>query len=178
VIEKSTGLARVLSTGSVSVKLRDDQEMIDIEAIKRAALKQFKLSQHSIHGLSHWERVHAHGLAICQAEPTVDRVVVECFAYLHDCQRRSDGRDPQHGPRAATYCSSIRRTLLQDLSDKQFKDLVLAITHHTDGKTTQNLTVGACWDADRLDLTRCGVRPSPSFLSTSTDRQLAKEKRD
>ncbi|MDP9256978.1 MAG: hypothetical protein M3Q31_10540, partial [Actinomycetota bacterium] len=39
-------------------------------------------------------------------------------------------------------------------------------THHTEGRTTNDPTVGCCWDADRLDLRRLGVRPRARFLST------------
>jgi hypothetical protein len=45
--------------------------------------------------------------------------------------------------------------------------LVDAIHHHTAVKTTNNPTIGLCWDADRLNLWRIGIEPRPSFLSTA-----------
>jgi uncharacterized protein len=38
---------------------------------------------------------------------------------------------------------------------------------HSDGFITADLTVQACWDADRLDLGRVGVKPDPRYLCTS-----------
>jgi uncharacterized protein len=147
--------------------------MLDFSAIKAAAVSQFKLPSSSIHGLDHWERVSANGLKICETEPEADRVVVECFAYLHDCERQSDGHDPEHGPRAAVYCATIRGTLLKALTDQQFTQLVFAIKHHTEGGVFSDDTIGSCWDADRLDLSRVGISPSVSFMSTKTGRKMA-----
>jgi hypothetical protein len=37
----------------------------------------------------------------------------------------------------------------------------------------QHVPYGACWDADRLDLTRIGLRPEPRFMSTAVGRSLS-----
>jgi hypothetical protein len=37
---------------------------------------------------------------------------------------------------------------------------------------TDDPTVGACWDADRLDLPRVGVTVDPRLLSTAAARNL------
>ncbi len=37
---------------------------------------------------------------------------------------------------------------------------------HTMGKTTGDVTVQTCWDADRLDLGRVGIRPHHKYLCT------------
>ena len=37
---------------------------------------------------------------------------------------------------------------------------------HSDGHTTVDAAVLACWDSDRLDLGRVGIRPHPSRLCT------------
>jgi hypothetical protein len=42
--------------------------------------------------------------------------------------------------------------------------------HHTDGHITDDPLVGACWDADRLDLPRVGIAPDPRYLSTQAGR--------
>ena len=60
----------------------------------------FQLPLTSIHGPAHWARVRENGLRLA-TETGADRTVVELFALLHDSQRRSDGRDPGHGRRAA-----------------------------------------------------------------------------
>jgi uncharacterized protein len=33
--------------------------------------------------------------------------------------------------------------------------------------------IGACWDADRLDLTRVGIIPDPDMMSTEPGKELA-----
>jgi len=33
-------------------------------------------------------------------------------------------------------------------------------------------TIGACWGADRLDLTRVGIEPSRRFMSTELGKRL------
>ena len=46
--------------------------------------------------------------------------------------------------------------------------LVNACEQHTDGTTTRDPEIGCCWDADRLNLWRVGIRPSSRYLSTGT----------
>jgi uncharacterized protein len=41
-----------------------------------------------------------------------------------------------------------------------------AIRSHDKAQLTDDPTVGACWDADRLDLPRVGTKVDPAFLST------------
>jgi uncharacterized protein len=55
----------------------------------------------------------------------------------------------------------------------RLETLTFAIRHHTDGKTSDDPTVGTCWDADRLDLGRVGIIPSPTFMSTPTGKRIA-----
>jgi hypothetical protein len=79
---------------------------------------------------------------------------------LHDSRRLSDGGDPEHGPRAAELARILRGRAFQ-LSTPQFKQLHAACAGHTGGRNHPDLTVRTCWDADRLDLGRIGIRPSP-----------------
>jgi uncharacterized protein len=39
-------------------------------------------------------------------------------------------------------------------------------------ETATDPTVGCCFDADRLDLARCGITPNPELLSTEAVREL------
>jgi uncharacterized protein len=41
---------------------------------------------------------------------------------------------------------------------------------HSDGHVRGDLTVQACWDADRLDLARAGITPHPKRLCTDPAR--------
>lgn len=126
--------------------------------------KQFRLDLRGIHGLPHWARVRENGLRIAASTIGTDHRVVELFAMLHDSQRTTDGDDPQHGMRAAHYASTIRDELA--VSDEQFNLLRAACFLHSEGRKSSDPTVAACWDADRLDLGRIGVKPDPTYLST------------
>jgi uncharacterized protein len=58
------------------------------------------------------------------------------------------------------------------LSDEEFALLFEAVRDHETGRTRGDITAMTCWDADRLDLGRVGIRPDPRYLCT----ELAKEK--
>jgi uncharacterized protein len=51
---------------------------------------------------------------------------------------------------------------------------VEALTYHADGLVSEHPTIGCCWDADRLDLPRCGIRVDPVMLSTPAARRRAR----
>jgi len=127
-------------------------------------LAQYALPPGGRHGLSHWARVLENGRRL--AGLTEARVeVVELFALFHDSKRVNEAVDPGHGARGAAYAASLRGTLF-DLSDTDFALLTEACVHHTDGRTDGDVTVRACWDSDRLDLGRIGVKPDPAYLGT------------
>jgi len=44
---------------------------------------------------------------------------------------------------------------------------------HDRGEVSDDPTIGACWDADRLTLARLGILPSVGLLSTEAGRKLA-----
>ncbi|MCD6286826.1 MAG: hypothetical protein J7M39_13020 [Anaerolineae bacterium] len=98
--------------------------------------------------------------------------VVEYFAFLHDIKRLNDGRDPHHGQRSADFARTIRNTLIH-LDDTQFEQLIYACAEHTRGLTDTDITIGTCWDADRLDLARVGIIPDPKRLCTEAARDPA-----
>jgi len=86
---------------------------------------QFKLDWNGIHGANHWSRVRENGLKL--AEATGARVeVVELFAFLHDSQRLTEDRDPEHGRRAVTFAGGLREQGIITLSDSDFDLLSLA----------------------------------------------------
>ena len=139
----------------------------DFAALWKRAEREFKL-RGSMHGPSHWRRVEANG-ALLASKCGADLLVVRLFAVLHDCKRRDDENDPDHGRRAATFLTEQRSELFE-ISDERFALLREAVAYHADGTTHQNATIGCCWDADRLDLTRCGLTPAPQFFSTEAGR--------
>jgi uncharacterized protein len=99
--------------------------------------------------------------------------VVELFCMLHDTQRRNERRaPPSHGRRAARYAKSLRGVWF-DLSDKEMELLTEALKYHSDGYTEADITVQVCWDADRLDLGRVGIKPAPHRLCTASAKSVA-----
>jgi uncharacterized protein len=123
----------------------------------------FRLDWHGIHGAHHWGRVRHHACALA-TERGADLLVVELFAFLHDSQRHDDYADRQHGERGAEYARALQGRFY-DLGERQLSRLTQAIRHHSGGEVSTDATVQCCWDADRLDLGRVGIRPQPRFLS-------------
>jgi uncharacterized protein len=124
-----------------------------------------------IHGDSHWRRVGEAGLFLAGREEVSPHVVL-LFAILHDCRRETDGRDPEHGARAAALAEQIGHEPL-GLSVDELTALAHATREHDRGRITDDRLVGACWDADRLDLPRVGITPNPRLLSTGTGQNPA-----
>ena len=131
--------------------------------------KHFSLDWQGIHGAPHWARVRANGLRL--AETTgAHQAVVELFAFLHDSCRLDEYEDPGHGERAAGLAHELRDRYFE-LPDAEFSWLVAACKGHSDGLTdAAHVTILTCWDADRLDLGRIGIRPKPTKLCTSAAR--------
>jgi uncharacterized protein len=125
-----------------------------------------------IHGPDHWRAVASVGLALAEQDGRVDRLVVVLFGLFHDALRVSDGSDPMHGPRAALLARNLNRDVLR-LSEARLALLTSACEWHTLGWPSDDPTVGACWDADRLDLRRLGIVPRPGSMSTAAGRRLA-----
>lgn len=123
-----------------------------------------------LHGPAHWARVASFGAQLVRETPGADLHVVSIFAALHDTQRFSDGHDPHHGRRAAEVALDLQGILFE-ATDQQLALLVEALSQHVDGYVTEEPTVGACWDADRLDLPRCGIKPNSALLSTAAARR-------
>ena len=132
---------------------------------------QFLLDWGGIHGAPHWARVRANGLKLANLNGSRTDVI-ELFAFLHDSRREHDGPDPDHGPRAAAFATTIRSGFIP-IDDAGFDLLVYAMTLHSNGLVEAPITVQTCWDADRLDLGRVGRRPDPARLCTKHARDPA-----
>jgi uncharacterized protein len=92
------------------------------------------------------------------------------FAFLHDVKREADFNDPDHGERAALFVDSLSNELL-GINNAEKKLLMQACQDHSKGQIEGDVTVRTCWDADRLDLGRGGVRPDTKKLCTDIARQ-------
>ncbi len=78
--------------------------------------------------------------------------------------------------RAAILARQWREQGLIQIDKWQWADLLFAIHDHTKGKTSTCKTIGTCWDADRLDLSRVGTRLNADYLSTAAARAEAIQK--
>ena len=122
-----------------------------------------------LHGLAHWERVVRNGLDLAaDTEGGADVDVVLLFALFHDSMRLNDGHDPEHGHRGGVLAGELRKLL--HLDHDQLALLQEACAGHTDGLTSADPTIGVCWDADRLDLPRVGIKPDAPLMSTDAGR--------
>jgi len=74
--------------------------------------------------------------------------------------------------RAADYVRRINDDYLS-LDRAGLDMLAYACEFHSDGLTEADITIQTCWDADRLDLGRVGIRPSPGRLCTDLARDPA-----
>jgi len=144
--------------------------MIDEELV-RIIRAQFPLQWNGIHGAPHWARVRENGLRLAALTGAKPRVI-ELFALLHDARRRTDGHDPEHGLRAAVFAQKLAGSAFE-LMAADHELLLAACRGHSDGLTDGDITVLTCWDADRLDLGRVGIKPNPLRLCTSAARDPA-----
>lgn len=144
--------------------------MHNLRAIVSAVLDGYALPLRGTHGIVHWARVLENGLRIADANGA-DRELVTLFAVFHDARRVNEDWDDDHGLRGAEFARSLRGDLIH-LDDDRFELLFEACRLHTDGHTTGDRTLLACWDADRLDLGRVGVTPDPRRLGTKAGRGL------
>ena len=142
--------------------------MID-PALVRTIREQFHLDPTGIHGEAHWARVRDNGLRLAEATGANARVV-ELFAVFHDSCRRNDAYDPEHGPLGAALARTMAGNAF-DLDADELELLAAACHAHSDGLRTGDVTVLTCWDADRLDLGRAGIRPHPDLLCTDAARE-------
>lgn len=140
------------------------------DALVAAIRDQYRLDWRGIHGVVHWARVLENGLALAP-ETGARADVVTLFALLHDACRHNDRHDPEHGPRAAAFARRLHADGLFAL-DAAGLDLLTAACHgHTHDETHPDATVQTCYDADRLDLARCGITPDPRYLCTDAARR-------
>lgn len=140
-------------------------------ALVRIVRAQFRLDQRGIHGVAHWARVRFHGVFLAR-QLDLDARVPRLFAVLHDSQRRYEGDDPEHGLRAADYADWLWRKGKIEIDAPGMRLLREACDGHSEGHLDADPVVQVCWDADRLDLGRVGIRPDPQLLCTSPARQF------
>ena len=145
-----------------------------IQKIIKLAKEQFILEDHNIHGFDHWDEVEKNGIMLAN-QPGVDLIVVRLFAHIHDCKRLDDHQDPEHGDRSADYVREIESEL-DFLTKTQIEQLWEACKYHHKGVVNkEDITIGACFDADRIELIRCGYVPRPDLLNTPIGIRIAEK---
>ena len=121
------------------------------------------------HGDAHWRAVAWTGLRLLPDVPTAQPLVVLLFALFHDAKRENEYTDPEHGLRGAELSRRLHgQTNLLPHAAQEL--LYVACRDHTGAPTSDDPTIGACFDSDRLNLWRVGIAPSPKFLSTAPAR--------
>ncbi|HWS28254.1 MAG TPA: hypothetical protein VN259_16965 [Xanthomonadales bacterium] len=151
---------------------------IDRVALLRHLRDQFRLDWDGWHGIAHWARVRANGLLLAQ-QTGANTHVIELFAFFHDAARKDEGEDQRHGGRGARLAQDLQGRFF-DASPDEMRLLGRACREHSDGLLEchdlrqwprDHATVLSCWDADRLDLGRVGVKPLARYLCTAAARQ-------
>jgi uncharacterized protein len=127
------------------------------------------------HGEEHWRRVATAGLDLA-GEVGADPLLVVLFALFHDCMRFDQYRDPDHGKRGGFLACCLNNELI-GLSDDRLDLLYTACAGHPAGNTSNDPTVGVCWDADRLDLYRFEQGATGGSWSTTPGRTTAVHER-
>jgi len=129
-----------------------------------------------VHGEQHWKAVAWAGLELARAVDDCDPELILLFALFHDSRRFNESRDPEHGSRGAQLARELCGTAFQ-LEPERLATLTDACTRHDKGQTSDEPTIGACWDADRLNLWRVGITPDPRLLSTPAASDLITDAR-
>lgn len=135
----------------------------------REIRSQFRLDWFGVHGVRHFQRVKENGLRLAE-ETMASKTIVELFAFFHDARRYNDYQDDLHGRRAATMVRSFHGVFF-DLPAHDLELLTYACEFHTDGLRQGDITVMTCWDADRLDLGRIGLKPAAGKLCTEAAKK-------
>ncbi len=130
---------------------------------------KYQLRWEGLHGFGHWVRVWENGRRLA-GQNGADPTVVALFAFTHDMARLSDHGDSEHGPRAAARIRAEMHGKYFHLEPGRLEQLLTAVELHTRGLQEADITIQTCWDSDRLDLGRAGIRPNPRRMCTMEAR--------
>lgn len=127
-------------------------------------------SDSKIHGFAHWTNVYLNVCELCK-KTNADPLVCKLFAFIHDSKRENDGKDPEHGKRAASYAEKLYNENKLPVTKNQLDKLINACFYHNEGTTSIDPTIGTCFDCDRLDLLRVGIIPNVKYFSTQAGKE-------
>ena len=148
----------------------------DFNRIIELTMTQFVMDHDdSMHGIAHWQEVEKNAIMLA-VQPNVDMTVVRLFAYFHDCKRVEEYEDYEHGERAAEFVKECRYSgKLDFINGNQYNLLWEACNSHNKGIISEDPTIGACFDADRIELMRCRIIPRPELMSTPIGKRMAEK---
>lgn len=146
------------------INKEDIYDVIPKKVLKKI-MNDFHLNiNNGIHGIDHWTRVLINGLRISEFNNANKKVLI-VFAFFHDIRREHEAGDPEHGIRAAKYLQSFKYKI--NISKSELDKAMIACEGHTHIMHHDDIDVASCWDADRLDLYRVGVKPDPDRLNSN-----------
>jgi uncharacterized protein len=144
---------------------------VDFHDLWQLVAGQFHSPGYSVHGPDHWRRVERNGSCLQPAPEPISRSFVYSLSFT-TVAAVNDGGIKVTVHVGAEYAATLRG-VAYELSDDRFEILHYACVWHTDGDHHADPTIATCWDADRLDLGRVGIIPSPEFMSTDFGREIA-----
>ncbi len=146
-------------------------------SVLRDFILSHRLFDSELHGITHWKQVERNGLLLA-TETGADATVVRLFALFHDSKRESDQPDKMHGPRGAEFAKTCFEEHRFDITQEQFDKLYHACKFHTTEPRSGDATIDTCYDADRLDLGRVGIKLNPSKMATAFGARIAQKSLD
>ncbi len=131
----------------------------------------------TLHGPQHWRCVSKVGIELARRTPGADPLVAFLFGLFHDSRRVNDGTDPDHGRRGARLLREMAAGEIA-IPPEVLERVAFACETHTEAGPTSDPLIGVCYDADRLNLWREGIRPLPRYLSTKASLEMVEACRD
>jgi hypothetical protein len=131
-----------------------------------------------LHGIDHWIRVALHGLAIAagfRARRAVGtpslapagalEEAVVLAAFFHDCARRTEGSERDHGPQGERVLRRYRemKALPADLGATISQAVLFHVAHAPVDPAAGEVAIALC-NADRIDRVRLGEEPDPARM--------------
>ncbi len=128
-----------------------------------------------VHGIDHWTRVLINGIQLSERNKNINKNIIIAFAFFHDIKRTVEDKEPEHGYNGGRYLLKYKYKI--NLTKEELNTCYEACVDHTNVKNHTDINIGACWDADRLDLYRVGVMPDLDYLNLeeSKNKELIKE---
>jgi uncharacterized protein len=163
--ERQEATAAVLGARVSSPAIPDLGQLLD--TIKVEGWGDVSIS----HGWEHWNQVARIGLVLAREMPAADPELIFLFALLHDAQRMSEDHDPEHGERATAFAHHLNQRGLLNLDAERLEQLAFALTYHDKGFVADESSAMCSWDADRLTLWRCGIKPNAELLGTEAAKR-------